>query len=668
MKDFNSIISQSDLEVRVHPDVLRNLNPKFELRPYQKEALARFGFYVSEVSSKNHPTQLLFHMATGSGKTLVMAACILELYRKGYRRFLFFVNSTAIIEKTRDNFLNPSSSKYLFHSEIRCDGKRFEVLEVENFEGGNEEGLQIVFTTVQGLHTNLNSPKENSLTFEDFDGERVVLISDEAHHLNADTKKGNLSKKESADFLSWETTVNQIFNSHPENYLLEFTATADLENPFVREKYADKLIFDYSLKAFREDKYSKEIQLLQSDSEPFERALQAVILSQYRKKIFQDFKLNIKPVLLLKSRTIHESLSFYDEFLTRMMNLSESDFFQILERVQSSVFRKILDYFTEKNISLENFLLEIKEDFNEEKCLVINSKTDSEEKQLLVNNLEEKSNEYRVVFAVDKLNEGWDVLNLFDIVRLYTTVENEHRAGKIGRTTMSEAQLIGRGARYCPFGIDENSSVYQRKFDENPDHPLRICEELYYHAAHNPAYISELTQALVKIGLKSEVSESSNPKFISKGKSESSIKRSQKLVFEEGLPIEIRNFIYKVEFSTGQFSVLQALENSLLDKVEKDSKVHVLGAFGEAVLRKALHRSSFYRFDQLRGHFPALKSIAEFIHSDKYLKNIQIELMGDAETVVFPSKEIQLKATLLFLDELRGWLETGKSMQSLQKS
>jgi type III restriction enzyme len=24
-----------------------------------------------------------------------------------------------------------------------------------------------------------------------------------------------------------------------------------------------------------------------------------------------------------------------------------------------------------------------------------------------------------VIFTVDKLNEGWDVLNLFDIVRLY---------------------------------------------------------------------------------------------------------------------------------------------------------------------------------------------------------------------------------------------------------
>lgn len=668
MEELNQIIFPSDFDEEIHPEILRNLNPKFELRPYQKEALSRFVYYVSEVFPKNHPTQLLFHMATGSGKTLVMVACILELYRKGYRRFLFFVNSTAIIEKTRDNFLNPSSSKYLFHSEISCDGKRVEVTEVGNFEGGNEEDLQIVFTTVQGLHTNLNSPKENSLTFEDFEGERVVLISDEAHHLSADTKKGKLSKEESADFLSWETTVHQVFHSHPENYLLEFTATADLGNPFVREKYADKLIFDYPLKEFRKDRYSKEIQLLQSDSEPFERALQAVILSQYRKKIFQDFELNIKPVLLLKSRTIHESLSFYDEFLTKMKNLSELDLSQILERAQSPVFRKILDYFTAKNIGLENFLLEIKEDFNEEKCLVINSKTDSEEKQLLVNNLEDKSNEYRVVFAVDKLNEGWDVLNLFDIVRLYTTRENEDRSGKLGRTTMSEAQLIGRGARYCPFRIDGDFSVYQRKFDDDPEHPLRICEELYYHAAHNPVYISELTQALVKIGLKSEVSERSNPKFISKGKSKTSIKRSQKLVLEEGLPNEIRNSIYKVEFATGQSSVSKAFENSLVDKVDKNSKVYVLGSFGESVVRKALHRNSFYRFDQLQGYFPALKSIPEFIHSEKYLKSIQIELIGDAETVFSPSKEIQLKATLLFLDELRGWLETGKSMQSLQKS
>jgi type III restriction enzyme len=57
-------------------------------------------------------------MATGSGKTLIMAGLILYLYEKGYRNFLFFVNATTIIEKTKDNFLNNLSIKYLFSQKI----------------------------------------------------------------------------------------------------------------------------------------------------------------------------------------------------------------------------------------------------------------------------------------------------------------------------------------------------------------------------------------------------------------------------------------------------------------------------------------------------------------------------------------------------------------------
>ena len=62
---------------------------------------------------------------------------------------------------------------------------------------------------------------------------------------------------------------------------------------------------------------------------------------------------------------------------------------------------------------------ELKEDFSSDKLISVNSKDESEQKQLAVNSLEDDDNEYRAVFAVDKLNEGWDVLNLFDIVRLY---------------------------------------------------------------------------------------------------------------------------------------------------------------------------------------------------------------------------------------------------------
>lgn len=68
-------------------------------------------------------------------------------------------------------------------------------------------------------------------------------------------------------------------------------------------------------------------------------------------------------------------------------------------------------------------IAELKEDFSEEKLISVNSKEDSEVKQLAVNSLE--TNEYRAVFAVDKLNEGWDVLNLFDIVRLYDTRDSK---------------------------------------------------------------------------------------------------------------------------------------------------------------------------------------------------------------------------------------------------
>ena len=85
------------------PDYINsNLNPNFEIRPYQKEAFGRFEFFLDSYQNKpkNLPLNVLYHMATGSGKTLIIAGEILTLYKRGYRNFLFFVNSTNIIKKT----------------------------------------------------------------------------------------------------------------------------------------------------------------------------------------------------------------------------------------------------------------------------------------------------------------------------------------------------------------------------------------------------------------------------------------------------------------------------------------------------------------------------------------------------------------------------------------
>ena len=226
---------------------------------------------------------------------------MLYLYEKGYRNFLFFVNSDNIIKKTKDNFLNPQANKYLFNNKLVIEGRKVLVKEIENFEEADTENINIKFTTIQKLHIDLNNTKENSLTLEDFENREVVLIADEAHHLSSGTKKGALLG-------SWEDTVQKVHQSNFNNILLEFTATLDYESSEIAEKYQDKVIHKYDLAQFRLDKYSKEINLVRSHYGERERISQALILNLYRQELATFNNTNLKPVVLFKAkRTIAES-------------------------------------------------------------------------------------------------------------------------------------------------------------------------------------------------------------------------------------------------------------------------------------------------------------------------------------------------------------------------
>lgn len=298
------------LKADIPDDITGNLAAKIALRPYQRTALERWLFYIDKYEARPKAPHLLFHMATGSGKTVLMAALILDLYRRGYRNFLFFVNSAQIIEKTKENFLNPASAKHLFAPAVRIDDKPVDIRAVDTFDAVNTDAINIHFTTIQGLHTRMQNPKENAVTIEDFRDYKVVMISDEAHHLNAETKsKDKLTKDEADKKDSWEGTVSEIFRQHPENMLLEFTATVDLSNDAIRAKYADKILYDYALRQFREDGYSKDIELRQADLPPEARMMQAMVLSQYRRKVAEANGLHCKPVILMKSKTINPPYS-----------------------------------------------------------------------------------------------------------------------------------------------------------------------------------------------------------------------------------------------------------------------------------------------------------------------------------------------------------------------
>lgn len=662
------------IEATTIPESLTaNLNQNFQIRPYQERAFQYFLKYWNEsFDGKPNKHQLLFHMATGSGKTLVMAGLILYLYEQGYRNFLFFVNSTNIIKKTQDNFFGESSIKYLFNKSIFFGKKKVSLREVNNFQTTNEDCINIAFSTIQGLHTRLTNPQENSLTFDDFQDKRIVLLSDEAHHINVETKaglrtgmfgdveiNGHVSKEEAEEIISWESTVNRIFNANPQNVLLEFTATVDFTNPNIAKKYADRLIFDYPLKQFRIDGYSKDVKVLQVDSNLFDRSLQAVLLSQYRRKVFEKNRQIVKPVLLFKSKTIAESKAFQEEFAKGIANLTSNRIHQIKANAKDEVLVNMFEYFDSQTISLENLVSELKEDFSAEKTISVNSKEESEEKQLAINTLEAHDNGYRVVFAVDKLNEGWDVLNLFDIVRLYDT--RDAKNNKPGETTIKEAQLIGRGARYCPFKLNDTDQASKRKFDDDLENPMRICEELYYHSTYNPKYIQELTSALVKTGIVADKMVKRNLNIKSDFKDTNFFKSGFLFLNEQkkytrddvfGLPSSLRDTIYKVSLRTG-FNLSSGLfEEQIKKAVEKKEKDYSLKDFSNTVVKKAIYKLEFYRFSNLKIYFPNLESLDEFISDKNYLGNIKMTFSALESQLKNLTPDIILDALLQVLEQI----------------
>ena len=642
MSELGGLDSYMDL-----PDyITKNLNEKISIREYQKKAIARLVFYLSDKNPiKKLPIHLLFHMATGSGKTLLMAANILYLYERGCRNFIFFVNSTTIIQKTKANFLDKSSPKYLFAESVMFDDKEVVIQEVDNFEGVNEDSINILFTTIQGLHSRMWNPQENTITFEDFENKEIVFLSDEAHHINAMTKK-KLNKEEAAENTSWENTVNRIFQKNSDNIMLEYTATVELSHKAIRDKYADKIIYEYTLKEFREDKFSKDVHILQSDLELMDRALQAVILSQYRRKVAEKHKIRLKPVILIRSqKTIAQSQQAESDFKEMIKKIKVDDIKKIERSNTNGIITKAFRFFRDNKITYENLMREIKEDFSEEKCIAINSKEDSEDKQIKVNTLEDEHNEIRVVFTVNMLNEGWDVLNLFDIVRLY-----EKRDGKnniVGKRTIAEAQLIGRGARYYPFALNEDDDRFKRKYDDDIDNELRVLEELHYHSLNDSRYITEIRSELVRSGivptdqtrLRIEVSikdEIKETDFWKNGL----IFVNKKQKTDRSKVKHIRNLITQTDFQyklrTGKTTEIIVFDEDIKN-IEQRQESHPeeikFNDIQKHITRKALDKVKFYHFCNLKQYFPSLESIDEFLTSNNYLGGVTITVHGPIERV-----------------------------------
>ncbi|WP_425251383.1 DEAD/DEAH box helicase family protein [Helicobacter pylori] len=466
-------------------------NLKKELRDYQKKAI-----YNYLEKRQSHPTQkhFMFEMATGSGKTLVMAGLILECYKQGYQNFIFFVNSASILEKTKLNFTDSASSKYLFSENININDKNTEIKSINNLNESHNNAINIYFSTIQGLFSLFTRAKENAITLEDLKDQKLVFLADEAHHLNTETKK-KLSDAESSEKRNWESVVKLALEQNKDNLLLEFSATIPKEKS-VEEKYKNLKVATYTLKEFSEDKFCKNIYSLSYENKALEtRFLGACVSSLYKELLAQHHNIeNFKPCILFKSERIEDSKKNQERFNAFLENLSPLDLENFFHYSCNAFFKDAKNFFDGKNHT-PNLVAFLQNKFKESIQINTNNEKELEKNMLLLNSLEDRDNPKRVIFSVDKLNEGWDVLNLFDIVRL------KNKASQ--KDTTKDAQLIGRGARYYPFSYNDfkpnRIEFYQRKFDLS--NPLSALERLDYHAVYDSEFIAKLNEKLQISGL-----------------------------------------------------------------------------------------------------------------------------------------------------------------------
>lgn len=599
---------------------------------YYQDAALRF-FHYSQVSNEfrfRNINHVLFNMATGSGKTDLMAGLILYLYQEyDYQNFLFLVNTNGVLSKTIDNLTNQSSDKYLYTSNIEIDGERIEIRQVETFpKTQSKNTIYLKLATVQRVATDIYTQKENSMGKEDYARDKMVILGDEAHHHSASTK----SEKETER--SWEKAISTILNASTDNRLLEFTATIDLENKNVYEKYKDKVLYRYALDRFIQDRYSKNVKRIQSSNTDLDNMMNVILLSEYRRRYsLEIYGAYMKPVIMFKSQRIDASNEAHEQFNNLVDSLTVESVQSFLDRQaqiategESETLALAHSYYRQHD-DLGSVVRDIKREMNPNRIINAN---DTSQSGILekghyeaLNSLENPSNLYRVIFAVARLTEGWDVLNLFDIVRL----SDDPSAKGTKATTMSEAQLIGRGARYYPFLLDGKRS-FTRRFDDDGKDSL-IMETIHYHTINEPQYLKNLVSALDELNLPTG-EDKKNPLIDIKVKP--SFKRSDvwkfgKVFYNE--TVEVADNYYdsleKYGINTSENEKIPYI-SAMREVSYKATEVHedfshtydVALTFDRRYLEKVMNRLSFYHFSNLKRYIPLLKSREEFL-GEKWL-------------------------------------------------
>ena len=265
-----------------------------------------------------------------------------------------------------------------------------------------------------------------------------------------------------------------------------------------------------------------------------------------------------------------------------------------------------------------------------------------------------------------KLTEGWDVLNLYDIVRISNLGKiNDKRDAK---STNSEAQLIGRGARYNPFPLNQVIS-YQRRFDESDETASLLLETLHYHTLNEPQYIKNLMTSLDKMNLATGTDEK-NPLIEIRLKpsfKKTKVFKTGKLYYNETEEIPDSHYVnfraYGIEISSiANITYLKSTyETAYLSAEAIESKTVQLRGIDIRYFKKSISRSNFFRFENLKKYLPNLKSMEDFWGENWLdLRNLKLSVTTEKDTIVeeFSAME-KLKIVDNFFNLLAAQIKAG---------
>lgn len=415
--------------------------------------------FLTVTSFEREFPSVCFALATGVGKTRLMAAIMAYLHRvKKVNNFFVVAPNRTIYEKLKRDFSQNYPEKYVFSGLYDFVAQPY-LIDGDNFNSFNPSQLRFNDSSISSVKIHIfNIAKlthgrgkaaemarvmrlHEVLGQSYFDFLRslpdLCVMMDESHHYHAEQGFGVIND------------LNPMIG-------VEFTATPQIQTSRGKVDFKN-VAYEYSLAHALNDKmYVKE---------PVVWTRRDFNASNYtdeqldHEKLVDGIKLHIDTKAKLDVYARNYGRPFVKPFvLVVAKDIAHS--------------RQIRDFLTSA---------EFYDGYYADKVLEINSKqgkVESDENTELLLGLEHPDNMIEIVIHVDKLKEGWDVTNLYTIVPLRASASE----------TLTE-QTIGRGLR-LPYGqrtgvdeIDRLSIVSHDKYQAIVDlanDPNSLVRKVYY--------------------------------------------------------------------------------------------------------------------------------------------------------------------------------------------